>query len=527
MPGAWLTGFVFALHPVAVESVAWISEQKNTLSTVFYLLSALAYLRFDETRGRRCYFLALGLFVLALLSKSVTATLPAALLVVFWWRRGRLSWRGDVVPLLPFFLAGLGAGLFTAWVERALLGAEGADYALGPLARCLLAGRVAWFYLGKLLWPANLTFIYPRWTISAAAPWAYVFPLAALAVLAALWRIRRRTRGPLAAALFFLGTLFPALGFFNAYPFRYSFVADHFQYLASLGIFALAAGILCHAMRDKASGLNRAWGLPLAAGLVCLLAILTWRQSRMYRDLPTLYRATIARNPDCWMAYGNLGTLLLADGQSAEAFADLSRAVELNPDFPEGQFNLGNALRAQGRLAEAIVHYRVALRLKPAYPEAEDNLGTALFSLGRPTEAIAHYRAALALRPDYPGAEVNLGAALQPTQPGEAIACYERALRLDPENFAAHFNLGIALRIVGKLRESISEYEGAGGRRSAGGGPLRATRRHAESIPATRRSRTRSGSRRRRPDTFLRPSLISSGRCNCSPITGRRTTTLA
>ena len=166
VPGAWLAGLIFALHPVGVESVAWISEQKNTLSTVCYLLAAWAILDFDSTRRRRSYLLGLVLFALALLSKSVTATLPAALLVVYWWRRGRLSWRKDILPLLPFFALALAAGLFTAWVERHVLGAEGADYALGFPARCLLAGRVVWFYLGKLLWPANLIFIYPRWEVS-------------------------------------------------------------------------------------------------------------------------------------------------------------------------------------------------------------------------------------------------------------------------------------------------------------------------------------------------------------------------
>jgi tetratricopeptide (TPR) repeat protein len=454
VPGAWLAGLVFALHPVAVESVAWISEQKNTLSTVFYLLAAWALLDFGETRRSRSYCLGLGLFALALLSKSVTATLPAALLVVAWWRRGRLSWRDDVLPLLPCFLLGAASGLFTAWVERHLLGAEGADYALGFPARCLLAGRVAWFYLGKLLWPANLVFIYPRWEISATNPWLYLFPLAALAVLAALWRLRRRTRGPLAATLLFGGALFPALGFFNAYPFRYSFVADHFQYLASLGVIALAAAGWS---RVGPRSLGRA--VPVAVLLA--LGALTWRQCRMYRDLPTLYRTTIARNPGSWMAYGNLGTLLLASGQSTEAFADLNRAVELNPGFAEGQFNLANALRAQGRRREAIARYEEALRLQPAYPEAHDNLGTLLFGLGRAAEAIGHYRAALALRPNYPEAEVNLGVALQPTDAAAAIACYQRALQLAPGDFAAHFNLGIAWRSAGRLDESIREYEEA------------------------------------------------------------------
>ena len=168
LPGAWLAGCVFALHPVCVEAVAWISEQKSTLSAVFYLGAALAYLHFDRTRGASRYCLALGLFVLALLSKTVTATLPAALLVVIWWRRGRLDWRRDVRPLAPWFALSAAAACFTAWVERRFIGAEGGDFALTMAQRFLLAGRAIWFYLGKLVWPANLAFTYPHWKIDPA-----------------------------------------------------------------------------------------------------------------------------------------------------------------------------------------------------------------------------------------------------------------------------------------------------------------------------------------------------------------------
>ena len=235
VPGAGLAGLLFAVHPVCVESVAWISEQKNTLSLVFYLLSALAYPRFDRDRGRSAYLLAFVLFVLALLTKTVTATLPAALLVILWWQRGRLSLRRDAAPLAPWFLLAAASGLFTSWVERVVIGAQGAPFDLGPLQRCLLAGRVIWFYLGKLLWPANLMFVYPHWDAAASAlGWARCLA-AALLLTGALFLLRKRSRGPLAAWLFFTGSLFPALGFFNVYPFLFSYVADHFQYLACLG----------------------------------------------------------------------------------------------------------------------------------------------------------------------------------------------------------------------------------------------------------------------------------------------------
>ncbi len=172
----------------------------------------------------------------------MTATLPAALLVVLWWKRGSLSWKRDVLPLLPWFAIGMAAGVLTAWVEQNYIGARGSAFDLGFLRRCLLAGRVIWFYLAKLFWPANLIFVYPRWQVNAGVWWQYLFPLGAVALLAALWAMRRRARGPLAGALFFVGSLFPVLGFFNVYPFVFSYVADHFQYLASMGVIAAVAG---------------------------------------------------------------------------------------------------------------------------------------------------------------------------------------------------------------------------------------------------------------------------------------------
>ena len=270
IPGAVLAALIFAVHPVNVESVAWMTELKNTLSGVCYLGAALMYLRFDESRDRRWYALAAGLFVLALFSKTVTATLPAALLVIFWWQRGRIRWREDVVPLLPFFAIGVAGGLLTAWVERAQIGAEGPAFQFTFVERCLIAGRAFWFYLGKLVWPTDLMFIYPRWQVSQQVVWQYAYPIALVALVAALWWYRTRSRAPLAAVLFFAGTLFPALGFFNVYPFIYSFVADHFQYLASLGIIVLASA--------AAATLAARW-LTVVVGRDC-------RSARAPRDEP-------------------------------------------------------------------------------------------------------------------------------------------------------------------------------------------------------------------------------------------------
>ena len=407
IPGAPLAAAVFALHPVHVESVAWITEQKNTLSLVFYLAAALAYLRFDEERRVRPYAWASALFLLGLLTKTVVATLPAALLVLAWWRRGRLEWRRDVRPTLPWLVAGAAAGLTTAWIERAQLGAEGADFALTPVQRILLAGRVSWFYLGKLVWPANLTFIYPRWTIDASAAAAYAWPVAALALLAVLWVWRARSRGPLAAALFFVGSLFPVLGFVNVYPFVFSFVADHFVYLPSLGVIAgLAAGMATLVARLDPS---RARLAPVgAAALLTLLGVRTHAQSRLYRDAPTLYAATLERNPDCYLCLNNLGTIGARGGEMAAAVGYYREAVRIKPDSPEAHNNLASALAQSGQMEEALPHFEQAVRAAPNYVSARVNYGGVLFRLGRVAEAKAQFEAALRILPDYAPARQNL-----------------------------------------------------------------------------------------------------------------------
>lgn len=459
VPGAFLAAAVFALHPVHVESVAWITEQKNTLSAVLYLGAAMAWLRFEEERRSRAYLLALLLFVLALGSKTVTATLPAALLLVHWWKRGRPGWRRDVLPLLPFFALGAAAGSFTAWVERKLVGAEGAAFDLSPVERGLVAGRAAWFYLGKLVWPADLSFVYPRWSVSQAVWWQYLYPAAALAVLAILWSQRRRWRGPLAGTLYFLGTLFPALGFFDVYPFLFSFVADHFQYLASLGIIALAAA-------GTSRLLERRWLGP-AGDVLCLaalavLAALTWQRSHLFADRETLYRATIRSNPGCWMAYNNLAGSLIARGAAEEALGLLQRALDLRPDYPEAQNNLGLALASRGRWDEAIRRYRRALELDPAYPEAHNNLGFALAGRGELEEAIDHYRRALEGDPGHAGVHYNLAMALVARgEDPRAAAHLRRALELQPDFLEARNNLGILLARSGRLDEAIEEFRRA------------------------------------------------------------------
>jgi tetratricopeptide (TPR) repeat protein len=451
--GAFVAGLIFALHPVMVESVAWISEQKNALSAVFYLAAALSYLHFDRSRRRVQYVLGFVLFVLALLSKSVTATLPAGLLLAEWWQRGRLSWKRDIMPLVPWFAAAAAAGAVTIWFEREAIGARGPDFALSFLDRCLIAGRAFWFYLAKLFWPANLTFIYPRWTIDSSVWWQHLFPIGAIALAAAAARVARVHRGPAAGLFFFTVTLFPALGFFDVYPFRFSFVADHFQYLASIGIIVpVAYGLTIIAERIGSS--NKAGAFVACAVPIAVLATLTWRQAAMYRNAETLYKETIARNPNAWMAYMNLGTELANANRLPEAIHAFEGALRVRPDYPEARrnlamahFTIGNALADKG-MSGAIEAYEAALKIDPDNAEAHLNLGSVLSETpARVPEAIAHYRAALAIKPAYFLAHYNLGTLLldDPAQHRHAVAHLEAALRLQPESPEAHVNMAVAL----------------------------------------------------------------------------------
>ena len=459
IPGAELAAIIFALHPVNVETVAWIAERKNTLSALFALAATLWYLKFDESRSRRSYALALGLFFLGLLSKAAIVTLPLALLAIFWWKRGTISWRRDVVPLIPLFFFSAASGLMTRWVEYGNIGSRASILALSPIDRCLIAGRAFWFYLWKLLWPSNLMFVYPRWEINATVWWQYIFPLAVLGLLGLLWSLRRWSRAPLAGVLVYIVLLLPSLGFANIYFFLYSFVADHWQYLACLGIITpCASGIVLLA------GQLKSWQAWFERGTIVLLAgtlfLLTWQQSRMYSNAETLYRTTIARNPACWLAYGHLVDILYQENRIAEAMNLFKEELRIEP--AEAHYNLGFALLRKGRTSEAIDQYEKALLINPDYAEVRNNLASALVMTGRFSEAIDQCNEALRIDPGSPEAHNNMGNALAQTgRASEAIDHYKQTLRMNPNSSDAHSNLGAALALTGRISEAIEELKSA------------------------------------------------------------------
>ena len=461
VPGAWLAGAIFALHPVQVESVAWITERKNVLMGLFFLLTIRAWVEFvDKQTKHRWFFyvLALLLYALALFSKTTACTLPAALLLILWLQGRRINQR-QLVQLVPFVVLALGMGLLTVWWERYHQGTHGPLFAISPPERLLIASRAIWFYLGKLFWPSNLTFIYPRWIVSPTHLLEYAWLAALGGLCAAIFFARRYVGRSLeVAALFFVATLSPVLGFIMLYTFRYTFVADHYQYLASIGPIALAsAGITTLAASFKES---RHFIFGAAVCIVAALAVFTWRQSGMYADIEALWRTTIARNPGCWMAHNNLGIVLSQKGEIDEAIAHYRKTLEMSPDFAEADYNLGNALLQKGEIDAAILHCQRAVTIQPNDPEAQVALGNALFKKGLIDESIVHYQKALAIRPYYVTAHYNLSSAfLKKGEIDKAIFHCQAVLSTQPEHADAHTILANAFLQKGEIGNAIEQYK--------------------------------------------------------------------
>ena len=439
---AWFAAFVFAIHPVHVESVAWITERKNVLSGFFYLSAVLCFLNFDDfakldtqpsRRHYGWYVAAIVCFVAAMLSKTVAATWPAALLVMIWWKRGKITF-DQIVALLPMFVIGVVMGLLTVRLERDQVGAQGMDWQFSLMDRFLIAGRAIWFYAAKLMWPFELIFTYPRWNIDDRQVWQYVFPAGVLVVLVGLWAMRNRIgRGPLAAVCFFCGTLFPALGFFDVYPMVFSFVADHFQYLASIGVIVLVIAT-ANQLIVRWTARPRRIQLAAIAVVACVLAGLTWRQGKIYEGLEPLWRDTLAKNPESFMAHENLAALLTARKQYDEAETHLAEAMRIKPEFVNSYVNLAKIREGQGRFDEAMSLYEYALELHPGFPAALNGLGAVHGMKGEYERAETILKEAIEYDPEDPKPYSNLASVYAKTERYDsAIEFYEKALSIDPK----------------------------------------------------------------------------------------------
>ncbi len=458
VPGAWLAGLIFAVHPICAESAAWISERKNTLSIVFYLLAILAYLNHERLRSWRWYAASLVAFALALLSKTSVVMLPVVLLGCAWWQRRRIT-AGDFLRSIPFFaLAGVMALVTVLFQKyRAIVGWD-----IAPpesfLARLAGAAWAVWFYLYKALLPLKLSAIYPKWRVDAGAIASWLPMIALTGSLAVTWRYRRTWGRPVLFAMgYFVVTLFPVMGFFDMAFMEHSMVADHFQYVPIVGIIALAAGLLGWLWNSKRRAVRKVV-CPAAGALVVVLAVLTWQRAGAYKSQEMLWRDTLAKNPNSPTAHNNLGVVYKRKGQLDKAEEYYRKALEIEPN-PKRHYNLANMYAESDRLDEAEEQYRKALKIRPNYGRAHYNLGALLFNRGDLDRAVEHFRRVLEIQPDFAPTHYNLGEIYQQRgQLDKAVESYSTAVRIDPDYLDPRRKLAQLYAQKGNLPKAAEHY---------------------------------------------------------------------
>lgn len=463
IPGAWLAALVFAVHPVNVESVAWITERKNTQPMLFYLLTILFYLRYEREGTKRWYFIALGSFLLALLSKTSVVMLPFVLLGCAWWQRGSIE-RKDLVRSIPFFVLSAVLGLVTIWYQSNAIGGD-IVRSEGFFSRLAGAGWAVWFYIYKAIIPYKLSFVYPRWNVDTSSIVSYLPGIILLGFFILFWRYRKGWGRPILFGLgYFVVTLFPVLGFFDINFMRFSLVTDHWQYFSIMGIIALIVGLGVWTWNGW-RGQLRQLATFAAVAVVFLFCMLTWIQCHAYKDLEALWRDTISKNPEAWLAHSNLGTVLVSQGRFGEAITHCSEALRINPSHPWIHCAMGSALAGQRRFEEAIAHFSDALRIDPDFRyahQAHNDLGLALNETGRLDEAIMHFSEAARIKPNFVEAHTNLAIGLaRKGKLDEAITHFSEALRIDPESAGAHYSLGLALALGGRHQKAKHHFSQA------------------------------------------------------------------
>jgi tetratricopeptide (TPR) repeat protein len=454
VPGAWVAAAVWAVHPVMVESVAWATERKNILSGLFYWAALLAYIRFDsldaiEPRARSWgwYAAALVSFACALLSKSVTGTLPAAVLLVCWWKRGTIA-RRDVWPLVPFLLAAATMGAVTSWMERHVVGAKGEEWSFTIADRVLIAGRAVCFYATKLIAPVGLAFNYERWDIDPRAGWQWTFPIAVVMVAATLFALRGRIgRGPVAAWLFFVGTLAPALGFVDFFPMRFSFVADHFQYLASAGAIVLVVG----GAETWARRAPREVRALVAGVMLVILGSLTAARAGVFRDSQSLWLDTLRKNPRSWLAHLNLEKHYRTGGEIELGLDEAREALVLRPQDANTVSRIALDLALLERREEARREHERAIEMAPHDATVLCNYAEDLNRWGEVDAAERLYRKAIEIDPESTPALISLANLMIGSAPVEAETRLREALRINPDSAVARNSLAIVLFHRGDL----------------------------------------------------------------------------
>lgn len=513
---AWVIALLFAVHPVNVQAVAWIAERKDTLSLPFYLLSIWAYLRFEQHtqagapevnckgenepsskgqsrgackgspgwpgdaefrafRASVCpsspteasaqavtsilrpqtvfYLVSLAAFLLALLSKTSVVMLPLVLLGIAWWRHGRID-RSDVVRVVPFLALALVFGLVTIWFQfHRSIGSDIVNESTWS-ARVAGAGWNVWFYLYKAVLPVRLAFIYPHWEVDGASLLAFVPDLALLGTFAVLWRARHGWgRAGLVALGYFVITLFPVLGFLNIYFHRFSFVADHYQYVSMIGILGLFGTALA-ALGQK----GRIFTYTVFPGVVLILCGLSWQQCALYQDTEKLWTRTLELNPRCWLAYNELGGALVRKERLPEAEQAYRRAVELCP-LAQTYHSLGSLCAERRDFNQAFEYFRESLRLDGRNPGTHSDLATALVETGRIEEGEAHFRETLHLSPGHPVAAARLAPLLiQSGKASEALTFLEQARQRYPGEPVLYLQMGNALMVLRRPKDAAACY---------------------------------------------------------------------
>lgn len=474
IPGAWLTGLIFAIHPICVESVAWVSETKNTLSLPLFLLACIYWVRQDDQpnglRQQRFYVLSIVLFLLAMLAKTSVVAFPVVTLLHAWWKRGKVT-RRDVVLSVPLLTISLVLGLITIsyqWgraigEEKIIIG--DLRSMSGFISRTAVSGMSVLHYLGSIIWPVNLLPIYPRWEVAPPKAWMLLpWPIIAAGTWF-LWRNRdaarpaRWGRHGLFALGFFLLMVAPVLGFVTISYMRITWAADHFIYLPMISILALlCAGVATEFERLREN--LKPVCLVCGSLAVAALALLAFRLATVWKDEDALWTYTLRHNPDAWQAHNRLGARKSNRGDLDGAHQHFLQATRLRPDLGETHNNLGTTfmtraqLFSQGgdqeaatrELAAAIEEFAVACRLTPQVLMMHGNLANSLATAGRFQEAADKYREMLERNPNNAPLINNYGVALfKLGKRDEAIALFRRALEITPDLKDAQDSLNVAL----------------------------------------------------------------------------------
>ena len=466
---AFIPALLFAIHPIQVETVAWITERKNLLSLFFFLLAILAYLRFDRNRGIRYYLLTVIMFVCALLSKSIAVCFIFFPVLYKWWRDGKVTWR-EIRLSIVFVVIGLLSALYTLYLEFYHVGARGKVFDLTFLERFILSGRIIFFYIYKLLFPFNFMFFYPRWIINTKIWWQWLFPLAVMLVLGVLVIYRGKIgRGTLALFVFYIISIFPVLGFLNVYGMKFSFVADHFSYLSTPCLLLLLCTSIYFLLGKLRIGfpllMSALYRILLSSLLVIIVIYMCGKSMELtqnYKSEITLWNNLISQNPNTWIAYNNRGFIYDNQGNLTQALSDYNKVIQLNPSLAEIYNNRGFIYYRQGNLTQALSDYNKAIQLNPSLAETYNNRGLIYYKKRDLNKAFLDYNKAIRLDPNLADAYNNRGLAYQNQgNLNQAISDYNKAIQLKPHNYVnskAYYNRGLAYQNQGNPNQAISDY---------------------------------------------------------------------